>query len=112
MNTPRLANTEPKVMSENFIGPPPVSSSFFPLADTVSRFLVAFFGGAFLLAPMYNLTYVRDQKLQLVSVVIWVLVFSGILAAFDRLSNQELLSATAAYAAVLIVFISQGPGST
>jgi VIT1/CCC1 family predicted Fe2+/Mn2+ transporter len=85
------------------IPPPPAHVS--KIADKLASVVVAFIGGAFLLAPMYNLTYVQDQKYQLVSVVLWVLFFGISLALSSKATNQELLLATAAYAAVLVVFL-------
>jgi VIT1/CCC1 family predicted Fe2+/Mn2+ transporter len=82
------------------------------VADKLASVLVAFVGGAFLLAPMYNLTYVQEQKYQLISVVLWVLFFAISLALSSKATNQELLGATAAYAAVLVVFVSQNPSAT
>ena len=78
-----------------------------PSADKLAGFLVALVGGAFLVAPMVELTYVRTQKWQIVSVVLWVLVFSLAVAMTSKAKNVELLGATAAYAAVLVVFIGQ-----
>jgi VIT1/CCC1 family predicted Fe2+/Mn2+ transporter len=89
------------------IPPPPGHIS--EVADKLASVLVAFIGGAFLLAPMYNLTYVKDQKYQLISVVLWVLFFAISLALSSRATNQELLIATAAYAAVLVVFVGHNP---
>jgi uncharacterized membrane protein len=39
--------------------------------------------------------------------VLWVLFFSFAIAASSKATNQELLLATAAYAAVLVVFIGK-----
>lgn len=44
---------------------------------------------------------------RLISVVLWVLLFSFGIAASSKATNQELLLATAAYAAVLVVFIGK-----
>jgi VIT1/CCC1 family predicted Fe2+/Mn2+ transporter len=85
----------------------PISIGISAAADKLAGFLVAFVGGAFLLAPMCELTYVHSQKYQVISVVLWVLFFSMAVAATSRAKNQELLAATAVYAAVLVVFISR-----
>ncbi|PMD29111.1 hypothetical protein L207DRAFT_574509 [Hyaloscypha variabilis F] len=76
-------------------------------ANTFSRFIVSLVGGVFLLAPMCELTYVNSVKWRLISVVLWVLFFSFAIAASSKATNQELLLATAAYAAVLVVFIGK-----
>ncbi|KAK0635832.1 hypothetical protein B0T17DRAFT_517386 [Bombardia bombarda] len=80
-----------------------------PQIDAATRILVALGGGAFLLAPMYALTYIQVQKYQLITITLFVIVFAVTLATTSKASNQELLAATAAYAAVLVVFISQSP---
>jgi Na+(H+)/acetate symporter ActP len=73
---------------------------------------VALLGGAFLLGPMYALTYVRVQKYQLMTAVLFVLSFAILVALGSKASNQELLGATAAYSAVLVIFINQNSAPT
>lgn len=60
---------------------------------------------------MYALTYVRVQKYQLITAVLFVLFFAVVVALASKATNQELLGATAAYAAVLVIFINQNPAS-
>ncbi|XXG94188.1 hypothetical protein Hte_000441 [Hypoxylon texense] len=78
-----------------------------PTADKLAGFLVAFVGGAFLIAPMCELAYVESKKWQIISVVLWVLFFAFSVVATSKAKNVELLGATAAYAAVLVVFVGQ-----
>lgn len=81
--------------------------------NTLAPLAVALVGGAFLLAPMSALTFISTPKYQLITVVLFVLFFAVVLAlGFSNASNQELLSATAAYAAVLAVFVHQVPVSS
>ncbi|KIW74964.1 hypothetical protein Z517_11735 [Fonsecaea pedrosoi CBS 271.37] len=80
-------------------------------ADSLARFIVAGAGVVFLVAPLYNLVYVSALKYQLMSVVLWLFVFAISLAASSSVSNQELLAAIAGYAAVLVVFVGQGPSA-
>lgn len=89
--------------------PPPSSNHVSRAIDTLATFVVAFLGGIFLLAPMFALTYVRVQKYQLIIVVLFVLVFAFAIAASSKATNQEMLGATAAYAAVLVILINQNP---
>ncbi|KAI1378105.1 hypothetical protein F4677DRAFT_444018 [Hypoxylon crocopeplum] len=101
-----LQRRETRLVASTMLNQPrPVGIS--PLADKLAGFLVAFVGGAFLLAPMCELAYVRSQEWQIVSVVLWVLFFAFAVAATSKARNVELLGATAAYAAVLVVFVGQ-----
>ena len=80
--------------------------------DTLARLAVTLVGGAFLLAPMSALTFISTPKYQLITVVLFVMLFAVVLAlGAGNASNQELLGATAAYAAVLVVFVHQLPAS-
>jgi hypothetical protein len=94
-------------------GKPPIPQSpvpILPVVDELARLLVALVGGGFLLGPMYAMTYIRVQKYQLMTAVLFVLSFAILVAFGTKASNQELLGATAAYAAVLVIFINQNPG--
>lgn len=84
----------------------PISAS----VDMVARLLVAVTGGAFLLGPMYALTFMRAQRDRLVTVGLFVVVFAVVVELASKATNQEVVAATAAYSAVLVVFVSQGPG--
>lgn len=82
--------------------------------DVISRFLVAFVGGGALLAPMLIMTYHTSQSARLITVCVAVLVFGFLFAIGTRATNQEVLAASAAYAAVMVVYIgsaSTGNGS-
>jgi VIT1/CCC1 family predicted Fe2+/Mn2+ transporter len=77
------------------------------LADAVSRFLFGIFTGALLLAPMAVLLGQEDDRTaQLITVSISIVVFSLLVALASRASPQETMAASAAYAAVLVVFVS------
>lgn len=89
--------------------PPPSINRVSRAIDTLATFVVAFMGGILLLAPMFALTYVRKQKYQLITVVLFVLFFAFAVAASTKATNQEMLGATAAYAAVLVILINQNP---
>ncbi|KAK3349040.1 hypothetical protein B0T25DRAFT_547046 [Lasiosphaeria hispida] len=89
--------------------PNPSGERVTPLVDKFARLFISLIGGAFLLAPMYALTFIRAQKDQLITVGVFVVFFAVIMAAATKSTNQELLTATATYAAVLVVFISQAP---
>jgi hypothetical protein len=77
------------------------------LADTVSRFLFGLLTGALLVAPMAVLLgQENDRTAQLITVSISIVVFSLLVALASRASPQETMAASAAYAAVLVVFVS------
>jgi len=77
------------------------------LADTVSRFLFGLLTGALLLAPMAVLLGQEDDRTaQLITVSVSIVVFSLLVALASRASPQETMAASAAYAAVLVVFVS------
>ena len=80
--------------------------------DWSARLLVVVASSAFLLAPMYSLTFIPEQKYQLIAVGLFVVLFAILIALASKASNQELFGATAAYVAVLVVFISQTPPGT
>ena len=77
-----------------------------PLADMIARFLVAILTAAFLIAPLGVLTKQTRSGAHLLTVSIFILAFSIFLAVFSRATNQEIMGASAAYAAVLVVFVS------
>ena len=77
------------------------------LADTVSRFLFGLVTGVFLITPMAVLLGQENNRpAQLATVSISIIVFSLLVALASRASPQETMGASAAYAAVLVVFVS------
>lgn len=77
------------------------------LADAMSRFLFGLLTGALLVAPMAVLLgQENDRTAQLITVSISIVVFSLLVALASRASPQETMAASAAYAAVLVVFVS------
>jgi VIT1/CCC1 family predicted Fe2+/Mn2+ transporter len=76
-----------------------------PSVDNFARVLFALFGGLFLLVPMIAMAYITSKKYLLITAVLFVFVFALSLGYFSKGSNQELVGATAAYAAVLVVFV-------
>ena len=76
------------------------------LADIIARFLVAILTAVFLIAPLGLLTRETTIGAHLVTVSLFILTFSVFLAICSRATNQEIMGASAAYAAVLVVFVS------
>ncbi|KAF8866675.1 hypothetical protein BDZ45DRAFT_280229 [Acephala macrosclerotiorum] len=78
--------------------------------DYLARLFISLTGCILLIAPMVALSFIKENKYRLLTVSLFLVVFalSCSLAAF-KLTVQELLGAVAAYAAVLVVFISSTP---
>ncbi|KAK4099030.1 hypothetical protein N658DRAFT_498843 [Parathielavia hyrcaniae] len=70
----------------------------------LSRLVVSAIGAGFLIGPMWLMMIQRGLHVALVSTTVFVAVF-GALAAFFLDSHAHVLSSTAAYAAVLVVFV-------
>lgn len=85
----------------------PFSLGISPAVDRLARFSVALVAGVFLLVPMIVLSYVGRKKYVLATTCLFVVFFAGTMSLATRASNQELLTATATYAAVLVVFVGE-----
>ena len=83
----------------------PRAATLTPIVNRLATFIIALIGGVSLVAPMVVLVYLRSMTLKTVAISVSVLIFAAILAVFTQAKNQELLAATAAYAAVLVVFV-------
>ncbi|KAF8850984.1 hypothetical protein BDZ45DRAFT_768000 [Acephala macrosclerotiorum] len=81
------------------------------LADIVWRVIVALAANVFIVVPLAILSYQSRKGIQLVTVSVWVVVFSFLTSIFFRASNQATVAVISAYAAVLSVFISNGSAS-
>lgn len=57
------------------------------------------------MVPLASMAYITAKRYLILSAVLFVLLFAIILALTTTASNQELAAATAAYAAVLVVFV-------
>jgi hypothetical protein len=84
-------------------GKPPQTYS--PFVDRLARFIVAFVGGAALVVPMIIMVFNSSVNKSLVVTSVAVVLFAAFLAVELRSSNTETLTATATYAAVLVVFV-------
>ena len=78
--------------------------------DVGARQLVAGAGGLSLIIPLIMMTLLTSVAARLSIVCCCVVGFSGLIGIVTRASNQEVLGATAAYTAVLVVFV--GTSST
>lgn len=73
--------------------------------ETRLRFAMAIAGGLMLIVPVLIMMLVPSRTTSLVTVSIAVLIFSVLVAFTSTAKPQEVLAATAAYAAVLVVFV-------
>jgi hypothetical protein len=72
----------------------------------LSRLKMAAFGGIALVAPMLIMTLHPTRLTELLTTSVFVLVVGAILAWYMKdADNKDILGATAAYAAVLVVFV-------
>jgi hypothetical protein len=81
------------------------------LADTMWRVLVGLGAYIFIVVPLAILSYQSSKGIQLLTISVWIAVFSLVSAFFFKSSSQATVAVIAAYAAVLSVFISNGPAS-
>jgi hypothetical protein len=99
-------STEPEGHSKHIHGRP-FTIGISPAVDGLARFAIALVAGVFLLVPMIVLSYIKSKKYCLITTCMFVLVFAAIASLATKASNHELLTATATYAAVLVVFVGQ-----
>ena len=71
----------------------------------VKRFGVALVGGMALLIPMLIMVLHKDLLTTLLTVSVAVIIFSVLVAIYSHQTTSEILTLTAAYAAVLVVFV-------
>ena len=76
-----------------------------PFVDTLARFIVAITGGLALVVPMLVMRLGETLPKSLTTVSVAVVLFSALTSLMFKASNVETLGATAAYAAVLVVFV-------
>lgn len=73
--------------------------------EVIRTFFMALLGVSALLAPMVLMIFKKSLHLTVITVCVSVVIVSGALAIFSRKSAFEILGLTAAYAAVLVVFV-------
>lgn len=78
------------------------------IAEAVARFVIAMFTGAALVVPLVVLSFQDSQESRLLVVILFVFIFCFLLSLFSKGSNYEIMAASAAYAAVLTVLVSNG----
>jgi hypothetical protein len=74
------------------------------LVHGLARFIIAFISGASLIVPMVVMSLHKSLTKSLITTSIAVLLFAAF-ASLIQAQNSEIITATAAYAAVLVVFV-------
>jgi len=73
---------------------------------SASRFIMAFFGGVALIVPTVIMSKVEGINVSLIVTSVAVLIFGYLVALLGKdSSGKDVLAATAAYTAVLVVFV-------
>jgi VIT1/CCC1 family predicted Fe2+/Mn2+ transporter len=75
--------------------------------DFFAQLFISVVAALFLLVPMVVLSYIQSKAFLLMTTCLFVLAFVVGLSAASKASNQEIVAATAAYGAVLVVFVGQ-----
>ena len=81
------------------------------IAEAVTRFVIALVTGAALVVPLVLLSRQNSEESRLLVVISFVVAFCFLLSVLSKASNYETMAASAAYAAVLTVFVSNGSNS-
>jgi hypothetical protein len=79
--------------------------------ETVSSILISVVGIAMLIGPIWALAYIRSVVWRLGVISAFIVIFFVVLAV-TRSRLYEALAATAAYSAVLVVFLQSGVGQS
>ncbi len=82
------------------------------LVDGLARIIVAITGGVFLLVSMIIMTFATDAHMRLIIASVAVLWCAVSIALGSKVTNQELIAATAAYSAVLVVYVGTTSGAS
>lgn len=76
------------------------------IAEFCARFMFAAMAGASLIIPLIFLVTQTGKEAHIITVAVFIVIFSLLLSLLFKASTQEIMTASAAYAAVLVVFIS------
>jgi hypothetical protein len=77
------------------------------ITDNIARIFMAVVSGILLLVPVIVLSYIETKGYRLLATCLFVLVFAILASVAVTGTNNELVTATAAYAAILVVFLGQ-----
>ena len=73
--------------------------------DKIARVVFGFIGIVSLIAPLFALSYIKPKGYRLMTTALFVAIFTTVFSIISTASNQELIAVSAAYAAVLVVFV-------
>jgi hypothetical protein len=79
------------------------------IADIIGRVTTAMLTAVFLVIPLAILSHQPSKNVQLIVVSVWIIVLSFLVSLFLKVSSFEMIAISAAYAAVLSVFVSNVP---
>jgi hypothetical protein len=79
------------------------------LALLLFNFVIALLAGTALIIPLCILSYQHSRAANLITVSVAIVLFSFVIAFFVQTTGPETLAASAAYAAVLVVFLGNTP---
>jgi len=79
--------------------------TYSPFVNVLARFIIAVGGGASLIVPMLIMSFNASRTKSLVTVAVAVMLFALSLSLGFLADNKDILTATATYAAVLVVFV-------
>ncbi len=82
------------------------------LAEVITRFVVAMLAGAFLVVPLIVLSHQSRSETHLFRVSLCIVIFSLLVSLASKASNEQIMAASAGYAAVLVVFIANTSSSS
>jgi hypothetical protein len=77
----------------------------YSITETLVRYVLASAGGTTLLVPMILMSFYTSRAACLIITSVWVLGFGAFMAVFTSATKDALIASTAAYAAVLVVFV-------
>jgi hypothetical protein len=79
------------------------------LAEFFASFITALTSGAFMIVPVCILSFQQGRTSHLITISVSIVLFSFAISLTMRTSGPETVAASAAYAAVLVVFLSTNP---
>ena len=82
------------------------------LAEIITRFVVALLAGAFLVIPLILLSNQSSSQTHLITVSTCIVIFSLLVSLASKASNEQIMGASAGYAAVLVVFLSNSSNNS
>jgi len=83
------------------------------MTQFISRLAMALFGGFALITPMLIMTLHQTRLTTLLTTSLFLVAVASILAWWmEDAQNKDIIAATAAYAAVLVVFVGAGTNTT